>query len=82
VLSSVDLLGDDQLRARSFWRTLSHPVIGEMTAPSAPFLDGGGRTGPEQAAPLLGEHTREIASSLLGMSGAEIDALVAEEVLW
>jgi crotonobetainyl-CoA:carnitine CoA-transferase CaiB-like acyl-CoA transferase len=57
-------------------------VIGEMTAPSAPFLDGGGRTGPEQPAPLLGEHTREIASSLLGMSGDEIDALVAEEVLW
>jgi benzylsuccinate CoA-transferase BbsF subunit len=82
VVSSVDLLADGQLRARSFWRTLSHPVIGEMTAPSAPFLDGGGRTGPEQPAPLLGEHTREIASSLLGMSGAEIDALVAEEVLW
>jgi benzylsuccinate CoA-transferase BbsF subunit len=82
VVSSVDLLADGQLRARGFWRTVSHPVIGEMTAPSAPFLDGGGRTGPEQAAPLLGEHTREIASSLLGMSGDEIDALVAEEVLW
>jgi benzylsuccinate CoA-transferase BbsF subunit len=82
VLSSVDLLADGQLRARGFWRTLIHPVIGEMTAPAAPFLDGGGRTGPEQAAPLIGEHTREIASSLLGMSAAEIDALVAEEVLW
>jgi crotonobetainyl-CoA:carnitine CoA-transferase CaiB-like acyl-CoA transferase len=82
VVSSVDLLADGQLRARGFWRTLTHPVIGEMTAPGAPFLDGDGRTGPEQAAPLLGEHTREIASSVLGMSAAEIDALVAEEVLW
>ena len=82
VVSSVDLLADGHLRARGFWRTLSHPVIGEMTSPSAPFLDGDGRTGPEQAAPLLGEHTREIAASLLGMSDAEIDSLIADEVLW
>jgi crotonobetainyl-CoA:carnitine CoA-transferase CaiB-like acyl-CoA transferase len=57
-------------------------VIGEMTAPGAPFADGNGRTGPERAAPILGEHTREIAVSLLGLSDAEVDALIDEKALW
>jgi benzylsuccinate CoA-transferase BbsF subunit len=83
VLSSGDILEDAHLRARGFWRTLDHPVIGEMRAPSAPFRElGGDRTGPVEAAPLLGAHTREIAGSLLGLSDAEIDELTAEKTLW
>jgi len=82
VQSSGDLLADAQLRARGFWRTLAHPVMGEFTAPSAPFTVDGERTGPERSAPLLGEHTRELASSLLGLSEAEIDTLTDEKVLW
>ena len=81
-LSSKDVLEDEQLRARGFWRTLEHPIMGAITAPAAPFEGRGGRTGPERPAPLLGEHTREIASSLLGLTDPEIDALVAEKVLW
>ncbi len=65
MLSGVDVLADRQLRARGFWRTL-HPVIGEFTAPAAPFRDGSERTGPEQPAPFLGEDTREIASCCSG----------------
>ena len=82
VQSSSDLLEDPHLAARDFWRRLSHPVIGAMTTPSAPFRHDGDRTGPERSAPLLGEHTREIASSLLGLSDDEIDKLEAEHVLW
>jgi benzylsuccinate CoA-transferase BbsF subunit len=82
VLSSVDLLEDEQLRSRQYWRTLVHPVIGEVTAPAAPFRSNGERTGPEAAAPLLGEHTREIAGTVLGLSDAEIDELTEEKALW
>ena len=82
VLSGVDVLADRQLRARGFWRTLSHPVIGEITAPAAPFRDGNGRTGPERPAPFLGADTREIAVSLLGLTEAEVDELIAEKALW
>jgi benzylsuccinate CoA-transferase BbsF subunit len=82
VLSSSDLIDDPQLAARGFWRTLSHPVIGEMTAPSAPFRHGDERAGPERSAPLLGEHTRELAVSLLGLSDREIDLLESEQVFW
>jgi crotonobetainyl-CoA:carnitine CoA-transferase CaiB-like acyl-CoA transferase len=53
-----------------------------MTMPVAPFRGRAGRTGPERAAPLLGEHTRDIATSLLGLPDAEVDALVDEKVLW
>jgi benzylsuccinate CoA-transferase BbsF subunit len=82
VLTSAGVLDDDQLRSRNFWRTLLHPVLGEISAPAAPFVGDGTRTGPERAAPLLGEHTRELASSLLALDEDEIDALVEEEVLW
>jgi crotonobetainyl-CoA:carnitine CoA-transferase CaiB-like acyl-CoA transferase len=81
VLTSEDLLRDEHLRARAFWRTLDHAVIGEFTMPSAPFAGRAGRTGPERAAPLLGEHTREVVTSLLGLSDTEVDELVAEGVL-
>lgn len=81
-LSSKDLLEDEHLRARGFWRTLHHPVMGEITAPAAPFKAGDRRTGPERAAPLLGAQTGAIARSLLGLGDAEIDALTDEEVLW
>jgi benzylsuccinate CoA-transferase BbsF subunit len=82
VQSSRDVLADPHLAARGFWRTLDHPVIGAMTAPAAPFRHDGARTGPERPAPLLGEHTREVAATLLGLSDAEIDELQAQEVLW
>jgi len=82
VLSSPDLLADQQLRARDFWRELSHPVIGKITAPSEPYRINGERTGPRRAAPLLGEHTREIAAALLGLSEPEIDELTEARVLW
>jgi benzylsuccinate CoA-transferase BbsF subunit len=82
VESSEDLLHDEQLRARAFWRELEHPVLGRITMPSAPFTGRAGRTGPMRAAPLLGEHTREVATSLLGLTDAEVDRLVEEKVLW
>jgi crotonobetainyl-CoA:carnitine CoA-transferase CaiB-like acyl-CoA transferase len=82
-MSSADLLADEHLRERRFWRTLSHPAIGEMTAPAAPFRALGEEpTGPVEPAPLLGAHTREIASSVLGLDGSQIDELVETKALW
>jgi benzylsuccinate CoA-transferase BbsF subunit len=80
VLSSKDLLVDDQLQARGFWRTLEHPVIGKMTAPSAPFMNGGDRTGPVRSAPLLGAHTAEVAQEVLGMGPDAVADLERDEV--
>jgi benzylsuccinate CoA-transferase BbsF subunit len=82
VQTSEDVLNDEHLQARGFWRQLEHPVMGTITMPSAPFEGRAGRTGPERAAPLLGEHTREVVTSLLGLGDDEVDALIEEEVLW
>jgi crotonobetainyl-CoA:carnitine CoA-transferase CaiB-like acyl-CoA transferase len=70
------------LRARGFWRSLEHPVIGTMTAPSAPFLNNSERTGPTVAAPLLGAHTAEIAQSMLGLDASEVASLTEDGVFW
>jgi benzylsuccinate CoA-transferase BbsF subunit/naphthyl-2-methylsuccinate CoA transferase subunit len=35
----------------------------------------------EKAAPILGEHTREVLTELLDYTGEEVDQLIAEEVL-
>jgi len=82
VQSSADLLADEQLVGRAFWRKVVHPEIGVITAPASPFRADGERTGPTRPAPLLGQHTHEIASTLLGLSDYEIDRLTETQVLW
>jgi benzylsuccinate CoA-transferase BbsF subunit len=82
VFSSRDLLSNEHLRSRGFWRAVTHPVIGAMSYPAEPFRFDGEAVGPERHAPLLGEHTKEVAHSLLGLTDEEIEALVDERVLW
>jgi benzylsuccinate CoA-transferase BbsF subunit len=82
VLSSKDILDDEQLRSRGFWRTLQHPVIGAMTAPSAPFVNNSERTGPVAPAPLLGADTADVARDLLGLDDAEVASLTEDGVFW
>jgi benzylsuccinate CoA-transferase BbsF subunit len=82
VLSSAGVLDDEQLRARVFWRTLHHPVIGAMSAPSAPFVNKSERTGPTESAPLLGANTAEVVRELLGLDDSEIASLTEDGVFW
>ncbi len=80
VRTSGDLIDDRHLLARDFWRRLDHPVMGSIVVNRVPFASPADDVGPRSAAPLLGEHTREIAESLLGMTRAEVDDHVAREV--
>ena len=82
VLNARGMLENDQLVSRGFWRTLDHPVMGQFTASAAPFRNGGVRTGPVNAAPLLGQDTRAIATEVLGLSDGEIDDLERDQVFW
>jgi benzylsuccinate CoA-transferase BbsF subunit len=82
VETAGDVFDDPVLAARSFWRTLEHPVMGPIRSASAPHLWDGAAVQPVRAAPLLGEHTEEISQGLLGLSAAEYRQLVADEVLW
>ncbi len=80
VQKGSDLFDDPQLVARNHFVPLEHPEMGicRYNGPSYRFS----RTPAElrSAAPLLGEHTGEVME-MLGYSPAEIDALVAADIL-
>ena len=72
---------DVQYAARGFFVRLNEPEGGEMVTEGLPLRlskTPGKVRGP---APLMGEHTYEVASKLLGLSDDKIKALEAEGVL-
>ncbi len=72
---------DVQYTARGFFVKLNEPEGGEMVTEGLPLRlskTPGKVRGP---APLMGEHTYEVASKLLGLSDDKIKALEAEGVL-
>lgn len=82
VRTSADLLEDRRLADRAFWERIEHPVIGEMPMFRIPFTLGAGSRVPMTRPPLLGEHTWEVMSGLLGMDRERFDALTEAEVLF
>lgn len=82
VETAADVFDDPVLAARHYWQTLDHPVMGPVRSAATPQLWDGSPVPPTSPAPLLGQDTEEIALDLLGMSAAEYEQLVADEVLW
>jgi benzylsuccinate CoA-transferase BbsF subunit len=82
VETAGDVFDDPDLTARGYWRTLEHPVMGPVRFASAPHLWDGQPVSPRTPAPLLGEHTEQIATGLLGLSEREYRQLVTDQVLW
>ena len=61
-------------------QTYQHPVYGELRTVSQPLKFGGKRNQVTRAAPLLGEHTREIMLEA-GYTAEEFDAFLAAHVI-
>lgn len=78
VNTAEDMLSDPRLSARGFWQTVDHEVLGDVPMFHLPFtLDGEPR--PRMSPPpLLGEHTREVATTLLDMTDERFDELAAD----
>jgi crotonobetainyl-CoA:carnitine CoA-transferase CaiB-like acyl-CoA transferase len=71
-----------QLAARGLFEECEHPVIGTHPIVSVPFRYAtNANPWTRSAAPLLGQHNREILSEIVGLSSSEIDALETEEVI-
>ena len=69
---------DPQLAARGFYPVAPHPELGDHRFEGVPLRFSKARWRLDRGAPLLGEHTREIATGLLGYSESEYETLVAE----
>lgn len=74
---------DDHLRARAFYETVHHPVMGTIRLDGAPFrlsdtpgsLEGRG-------GPLLGQHTRTVLRKVAGLGDLEIEQLERDGLIW
>ncbi|MGD1323863.1 CaiB/BaiF CoA transferase family protein [Pandoraea pnomenusa] len=66
-----------QLTQRGMIVSMQHPVAGEVKNITTPVRLDGEALRPSLAPPLLGQHTREILRSVLGLSEDAIDSLSA-----
>lgn len=74
--SSEDIVcSDPQLRYRGHWVHLDHAEMGSAIYNAPPFRMSEADATPVSAAPLLGEHTDDVCRDILGLSGADIEAL-------
>ena len=80
-LRASDFYADPNLVAREFFIELDHGAIGTMTfdGPVTRFSATPAR--PWRAGPLVGEHTQQVMSEILGFSDDEISALAAAGAL-
>ena len=76
-----EVLTDPQLLHREHFVEHDHPVLGLLASERSGFRLSESEGAVRAPAPLLGEHTREVLSEVLGVSAAEIDRLEAEGVL-
>jgi crotonobetainyl-CoA:carnitine CoA-transferase CaiB-like acyl-CoA transferase len=66
---------DEALRAWDFYQPLTHPVAGAFPHEGLAARLEGTPGGVRASAPLLGEHTDQVLTGLLGLSSAELDTL-------
>jgi len=77
VNSPSDFMKDPHIKARGFFGTVTHPVLGSFAQPGCPFMLDGQRAAPSPA-PLLGQHNQEVLCRELGLKASELTALTAE----
>ena len=76
-----EVLADPQIKARGMVVEQQHPLLGKISLGNLPYHFSGYDTTQTMAAPLLGQHNRQIAGSL-GYTAQQIDALVSDGVLY
>jgi crotonobetainyl-CoA:carnitine CoA-transferase CaiB-like acyl-CoA transferase len=82
VVSPSAVTENPQLRQRGFFEELDHPRTGPTAYPRPPFAPLPGTTKwLHRPAPTLGEHTRDVLTTMCGLTGIELDRLAAEGVI-
>ena len=75
-----DLVADPQVAVNDLLCETPHPVLGNLPGVRNPVRFSGMKL-PTAPPPMLGEHSRLVASELLGRTTAQVDALIGEGVL-
>ncbi|HEX4885172.1 MAG TPA: CoA transferase [Casimicrobiaceae bacterium] len=75
------VVADPQVQARNMIIEQEHPVLGTVRLANVPFKFSDCDPTPRRAAPLMGQHNREIAAEL-GFPATAIDAMVSDGVLY
>jgi len=76
ILSMKEISEDEGLYATGTLVRVPHPERGEYISVGCPIKLSDSSVEVERS-PLLGEHTKEILTEVLGYSGAELDAIIA-----
>ncbi len=76
-----EVCADPQCEVREMFPTVSHPTAGSVAVTGTPIKMSETPGRVRSAAPLLGQHTREALTSLLGLDEAALDALEQEGVI-
>ena len=81
VNSVAEALRDPQVASREMVVAIDDPVAGAVHVAGNPIKMSGVASIDFKPAPLIGEHTREVLASLLGLSDAEIERLQETNVV-
>jgi crotonobetainyl-CoA:carnitine CoA-transferase CaiB-like acyl-CoA transferase len=81
MFTGADQLDDPHYQAWGYARWIEQPDVGKMALEGPAFAATGMADVDVRPAPRLGEHTREIARELLGLSEADIERLIAAGAL-
>jgi crotonobetainyl-CoA:carnitine CoA-transferase CaiB-like acyl-CoA transferase len=76
-----DLLASAHLNARGFFAEISHPEVGSLRYPGAPYRFSATPWTLCRPAPCLGQHNEEIYCGRLGISQKELEELKAQGVI-
>lgn len=81
-INTIDqVFADPQVLARGMRIEMQHPTAGSLPLTGSPLSIPTAPVEMRLPPPLLGEHTREVLTRLLGYDPADIDALSAEGVI-
>lgn len=72
-----EIVDDEQARANGYFTHYDHALLGGVTVVGPPVQLSGTPLQSQGAAPVLGDHTRELLA-LGGLGGSTIEALIAE----
>ena len=82
VQNAQEVVEDEHMLQRNYFVKLAHAEAGERLYDGTGWQMSKTEIGMNSAAPLLGEHTFEICSEILGLDSTEIANLVADQVLF